>query len=234
MSDTLQAVQEMLTVDPDKVILPESAVDGLSAPQISVMKETVAAVQTSFAVAGAALRSAAAELYHLKGVIAKRQWTKFLDSNALPVSKKQAQDLVNSYEYIRDMGLTDGDLVYISSRALNRLANANPDAQVEGAKRLKAGKKVSESDAVALTTAINESEMSKANKDKLKIGVNAAAKLKTKDDEISKLKSEITKLKKELSELKKIRSYTVTEVMKNTKFASHLKDALNATLAAAE
>ena len=55
MSDTLQAVQEMLTVDPDKVILPETAVEGLSAPQISVMKETVAAVQTSFAVAGAAL-----------------------------------------------------------------------------------------------------------------------------------------------------------------------------------
>ncbi|NBS24646.1 MAG: hypothetical protein EBS78_11900, partial [Altererythrobacter sp.] len=94
-----QAVQEMLTVDPDKVILPESAVDGLSAPQISVMKETVAAVQTSFAVAGAALRSAAAELYHLKGVIAKRQWTKFLDSNALPVSKKQAQDLVRAMRY---------------------------------------------------------------------------------------------------------------------------------------
>ena len=67
MSEIVNVVESLDVRDADKVVLPESAVIGCNGVQIQLMKETVASVQTSFAVAGAAMRSASQELYHLRG-----------------------------------------------------------------------------------------------------------------------------------------------------------------------
>ena len=197
----------------ETVVLPEVAVEGLSSPQINVMKSTVVAVETNMAVAGAALRSSAFELHNLKGLIPKRTWTKFINSGALAVSPKFAQDLANSWEFIRDMGLSNGDLVYISTRALNRIANANPEAQQEAAKRLKAGRPISESTARELATAVSGSDLSDSVKKKVKENLTASQKLKSKDEEIAKLKETIEKQKREIQKLKKSSNMQIQTVM---------------------
>lgn len=211
---------------PESVVLPESAVEGLSSPQIDVMKSTVVAVETNMAIAGAALRSSAYELHRLKGLIPKRTWTKFINSGALPVPAKYAQDLVNSWQFISDMGLTNGDLVYISTRALNRIANADPEAQKEAVKRLKAGKKITESQAKDLAKKISDSNLSEEEKQQVKESLSATQKLKNKDDEIAKLKEIIEKQKKEIAKLQKAKMFTVTEVTKNVR--SSLQEAFEA------
>lgn len=211
---------------PESVVLPDSAVEGLSSPQIDVMKTTVVAVETNMAIAGAALRSSAYELHRLKGLIPKRTWTKFINSGALPVPAKYAQDLVNSWQFISDMGLSNGDLVYISTRALNRIANADPGAQKEAVKRLKSGQKITESQAKELASKVADSNLPEEAKQQVKASLTATQKLKAKDEEIAKLKETIEKQKKEIAKLEKAKMYTVTEVTKNMR--SSLKEAFKA------
>ena len=146
MSEIVSAVESIEARDPDSIILPESAVIGCNAVQIKMMKETVASVQTSFAVAGAAMRSASEELFHLRGALARKKlWNQFVKSGVLPISAKTAQDLANGWEkWLKDADLSDGALINLSSRTLNRIANADPEVQQKATKMLKSGKKVTE------------------------------------------------------------------------------------------
>ena len=146
MSEIVDVVESLDVRDADKIVLPQSAVVGCNGVQIQLMKETVASVQTSFAVAGAALRSAAQELHHLRGVLAKKRlWNQFRQSGALPISAKMAQDLANAWEkWLKDSDLSDGALINTSARTLNRIANADPDTQKKAANALKSGRKVTE------------------------------------------------------------------------------------------
>lgn len=146
MSEIVSAVESIEARDPDSIILPESAVIGCNAVQIKMMKETVASVQTSFAVAGAAMRSASEELFHLRGALARKKlWNQFVKSGVLPISAKMAQDLANGWEkWLKDADLSDGALINLSARTMNRIANADPEVQQKAAKMLKAGKKVTE------------------------------------------------------------------------------------------
>ena len=146
MSEIVSAVESIDMRDPSSIVLPESAVLGCNAVQIAAMKETVAVVQTGFAVAGAAMRSAAEELYKLRGMLAKKKlWNQFIKSGCLPVSPKVAQDLANGWDkWLKDSDLSDGALINLSSRTLNRIANADPEVQAKAAKALKSGKKVTE------------------------------------------------------------------------------------------
>ena len=146
MSEIVNVVESLDVRDADKVVLPESAVIGCNGVQIQLMKETVASVQTSFAVAGAAMRSASQELYHLRGALAKKKlWNQFIKSGALPISPKVAQDLANGWDkWLKDSDLSDGALINLSSRTLNRIANADPEVQMKATKMLKSGKKVTE------------------------------------------------------------------------------------------
>ena len=146
MSEIVDVIDSLDVRDADKVVLPESAVVGCNGVQIQLMKETVASVQTSFAVAGAAMRSAAQELYHLRGALAKKKlWNQFIKSGALPISAKVAQDLANGWDkWLKDSDLSDGALINLSSRTLNRIANADPEVQMKATKALKSGKKVTE------------------------------------------------------------------------------------------
>ena len=146
MSEIVDVIDSLDVRDADKVVLPESAVVGCNGVQIQLMKETVASVQTSFVVAGAAMRSAAQELYHLRGALAKKKlWNQFIKSGALPISAKVAQDLANGWDkWLKDSDLSDGALINLSSRTLNRIANADPEVQMKATKALKSGKKVTE------------------------------------------------------------------------------------------
>ena len=146
MSEIVDVIDSLDVRDASKVVLPESAVVGCNGVQIQLMKVTVASVQTSFAVAGAAMRSAAQGLYHLRGALAKKKlWNQFIKSGALPISAKVAQDLANGWDkWLKDSDLSDGALINLSSRTLNRIANADPEVQMKATKALKAGKKVTE------------------------------------------------------------------------------------------
>ena len=193
MSEIVNAVESLDVRDADKVVLPESAVIGCNGVQIQLMKETVASVQTSFAVAGAAMRSAAQELYHLRGALAKKKlWNQFIKSGALPISAKVAQDLANGWDkWLRDSDLSDGALINLSSRTLNRIANADPEIQAKATKTLKAGKKVTEKMADDWIKNIASEYQGK---------VTTIAK---KASEVETLRAKIKSLEEEVADLKK-------------------------------
>ena len=184
MSEIVNVVESLDVRDADKVVLPESAVAGCNGVQIQLMKETVASVQTCFAVAGAAMRSAAQDLYHLRGALAKKKlWNQFIKSGALPISPKVAQDLANGWDkWLKDSDLSDGALINLSARTLNRIANADPEVQMKATKALKAGKKVTE----------------KSVDDWIK---NIAGEYQGKVVTIAKKASEVDKLKARIKEL---------------------------------
>ena len=187
MSEIVDVIDSLDVRDASKVVLPESAVVGCNGVQIQLMKETVASVQTSFAVAGAAMRSAAQELYHLRGALAKKKlWNQFIKSGALPISAKVAQDLANGWDkWLKDSDLSDGALINLSSRTLNRIANADPEVQMKATKALKAGKKVTE----------------KSVDDWIK---NIASEYQGKVTTIAKKASEVDQLKARIKELEAI------------------------------
>ena len=73
------------------------------------------------------------------------KWILVIESGALPISAKVAQDLANGWDkWLKDSDLSDGALINLSSRTLNRIANADPEVQMKATKMLKAGKKVTE------------------------------------------------------------------------------------------
>ena len=216
MPEAALATQDQIVArDASTVVLPESLVEGLVPYQISMMKETVANVEVGFAVAGKALRSMAQELRMLRENLPKRAWTKFTESGVLPIPGKTARELESSWDFINQMGLSNGDLVHLSTRTLSKIKNANPDAQAELIKRAKGGAKITESMVKDLNAAVDESDLTDAQKQKVKANVNAATKLKSKDDEIESLKEEIAKLKKQNTELAKKLNVKIETLAKN-------------------
>jgi hypothetical protein len=191
-----------------------------------MMKETVANVEVGFAVAGKALRSMAQELRMLRENLPKRTWTKFTESGVLPIPGKTARELESSWDFINQMGLSNGDLVHLSSRTLSKIKNANPDAQAELIKRAKSGTRITESMVKDLNAAVDESDLTAAQKQKVKANVNAATKLKAKEDEIEALKEQIAKLKKQNAELTKKLNIKIDSIAKSV--TSSVKEGLEA------
>lgn len=137
----------------DNIILPASAVEGLKPIQITVMKETVYAVNTNTRLAGELLRSTAAALYDLKQNLVNKQWISFLKSGALPIPEKQARDLCAAWEgWLRDSDVTDGDLVNIGTRTMAKIKSLEPDAKKRVIKKIKSGDKVTEMDVTTVST----------------------------------------------------------------------------------
>ena len=211
--EALVVPDQIVARDASTVVLPEALVEGLVPYQISMMKETVASVEVGFAVAGKALRSMAQELRMLRENLPKRTWTKFTESGVLPIPGKAARELEKSWDFINQMGLSNGDLVYLSTRTLSKITKLNPDNQAEIIRRVKTGVKITESMVKDLNAAVDGSDLTADQKKKVKANVSAATKLKSKDDEIADLKKKIADLKKENSTLRaqanaKIDSFT--------------------------
>lgn len=222
----LASQDQIVARDPSTVVLPESLIEGLVPYQVSMMKATVANVEVGFAVAGKALRSMAQELRMLRENLPKRTWTKFTESGVLPIPGKTARELESSWDFINQMGLSNGDLVHLSSRTLSKIKNANPDAQAELIKRAKSGTRITESMVKDLNAAVDESDLTAAQKQKVKANVNAATKLKAKEDEIETLKEQIAKLKKQNAELTKKLNVKIETIAKSV--TSSVKEAVEA------
>ena len=222
----LASQDQIVARDPSTVVLPESLIEGLVPYQVSMMKETVANVEVGFAVAGKALRSMAQELRMLRENLPKRTWTKFTESGVLPIPGRTARELESSWDFINQMGLSNGDLVHLSSRTLSKIKNANPDAQAELIKRAKSGTRITESMVKDLNAAVDESDLTAAQKQKVKANVNAATKLKAKEDEIEALKEQIAKLKKQNAELTKKLNIKIDSIAKSV--TSSVKEGLEA------
>jgi len=222
----LASQDQIVARDPSTVVLPESLIEGLVPYQVSMMKATVANVEVGFAVAGKALRSMAQELRMLRENLPKRTWTKFTESGVLPIPGKTARELESSWDFINQMGLSNGDLVHLSSRTLSKIKNANPDAQAELIKRAKSGTRITESMVKDLNAAVDESDLTAAQKQKVKANVNAATKLKAKEDEIEALKEQIAKLKKQNAELTKKLNIKIDSIAKSV--TSSVKEGLEA------
>ena len=222
----LASQDQIVARDPSTVVLPESLIEGLVPYQVSMMKETVANVEVGFAVAGKALRSMAQELRTLRENLPKRTWTKFTESGVLPIPGKTARELESSWDFINQMGLSNGDLVHLSSRTLSKIKNANPDAQAELIKRAKSGTRITESMVKDLNAAVDESDLTAAQKQKVKAKVKAATKLKAKEDEIEALKEQIAKLKKQNAELTKKLNIKIDSIAKSV--TSSVKEGLEA------
>lgn len=222
----LATQDQIVARDPSTVVLPESLIEGLVPYQVSMMKETVANVEVGFAVAGKALRSMAQELRTLRENLPKRTWTKFTESGVLPIPAKTARELESSWDFINQMGLSNGDLVHLSSRTLSKIKNANPEAQAELIKRAKGGTRITESMVKDLNAAVDESDLTAAQKQKVKANVNAATKLKAKEDEIEALKEQVAQLKKQNAELTKRLNVKIESIAKSV--TSSVKEAVEA------
>ena len=162
----------------------------------------------------------------LRENLPKRTWTKFTESGVLPIPGKTARELESSWDFINQMGLSNGDLVHLSSRTLSKIKNANPDAQAELIKRAKGGTKITESMVKGLNEAVTNSDLTEDQKKKVKANVSAAAKLKAKDDEIAALKEQIAKLKKQNSDLTKKLNIKIDSIAKSV--TSSVKEAVEA------
>lgn len=140
-------------VSVDNIILPAAATEGLKPVQITVMKETVFAVNQNTRLAGELLRSTAAALYELKQNLVNKQWIAFLKSGALPIPEKQARDLTAAWEgWLRDSDVTDGDLVSIGTRTMAKIKSLEPAAKKKAISKIKAGEKLTEKDVTKATT----------------------------------------------------------------------------------
>lgn len=193
MSEIVSAIESLDVRDADSIVLPESAVAGCNAVQIRSMKATVASVQQSYAVAGAALRSASEELYTLRGLLAKKKlWNQFINSGALPIPAKAAQDLANAWDkWLKDSDLSDGSLINLGARTANRIANADPEVQKKATKALKAGKRVTEKQVADWIKELPSNFQTRVTS------------LNNKASEVDELKARIAELEKENAELKK-------------------------------
>lgn len=193
MSEIVSAIESLDVRDADSIVLPESAVAGCNAVQIRSMKATVASVQQSYAVAGAALRSASEELYTLRGLLAKKKlWNQFINSGALPIPAKAAQDLANAWDkWLKDSDLSDGSLINLGARTANRIANADPEVQQKATKALKAGKRVTEKQVADWIKELPSNFQTRVTS------------LNNKASEVDELKARIAELEKENAELKK-------------------------------
>jgi hypothetical protein len=221
------AIQDQIVArDASTVVLPEALIEGLVPYQVSMMKETVANVEVGFAVAGKALRSMAQELRMLRENLPKRTWTKFTESGVLPIPGKAARELEKSWDFINQMGLSNGDLVHLSTRTLSKISKANPDAQSELLKRVKTGTKITESLVRQLNDAVTNSDLTEDQKKKVKANVNAAAKLKAKDAEIESLKEQVASLKKQNADLKSKLNVKIETIAKSV--TSSVKEAVEA------
>ena len=193
MSEIVSAIESLDVRDADSIVLPESAVAGCNAVQIRSMKATVASVQQSYAVAGAALRSASEELYTLRGLLAKKKlWNQFINSGALPIPAKAAQDLANAWDkWLKDSDLSDGSLINLGARTANRIANADPEVQQKATKALKAGKRVTEKQVADWIKELPSNFQTRVTS------------INNKASEVDELKARIAELEKENAELKK-------------------------------
>ena len=136
-----------ITPKSDSIVLPPSAVEGLKPFQVTAMKATVYTVRNNSRIAGELIRSTASTLYEMKRNLINKQWVKFLKSGALPITEKQARDLVAAWEgWMSDSDVTDGDLVGIGTRTMARMKSLGPDERKKIVKKIKSGEKVTEKD----------------------------------------------------------------------------------------
>ena len=182
-------------------MLPSTAVEGLNTVQIDMMRETTFIVRNNFRIAGECLRSSAEELVKLKSIIPRGSWMNYLKSGCLPIHEKQARDLVTSWEkWLKDTPLTDGDLAYISSRTLAKVANADPATKEKVAKKLKSGEKVTASSMKELAgdMVISSIRNKKASVEEL---VKLTEKCEELEAENKSLKARIKELEGELAKV---------------------------------
>ena len=202
---------EELGITADNIILPGSAIEGLRPVQVSLMKDTVFQVRNNAKIAGELLRSTAAALHELKANLVNKQWIAFLKSGALPIPEKQARDLCAAWEgWLRDADVTDGDLVFIGTRAMAKMKMLEPDDKKKVIKRLKAGEKVTEKDVdnlkkkvTKLVSGVDADNYAEVMKQMKSINVEVISNNNSFRNENLGLTTKIEKLTKENEVLKK-------------------------------
>lgn len=236
MSSELALLESVELKKAEDVVLPAEAIAGFNSAQISLSKECSVKVRFNLAVAGAAVYSTCKELSTLKNLLGRGNWMQFIKGGGLPVSAKQAQDLANAYDkWLKNAELSDGDLLGIGTRALNKLANAGSEAQEAATKMLQAGKRITEATASKIIDEVNGVEsISKETKAKIKTSLTAQAKVVKLEDEVAKLKQKIQSLQSENIRLKKMANKKVEAVMKNMRFKQVMQDSIEQAIEAQE
>ncbi|AII46176.1 hypothetical protein KR49_06895 [Synechococcus sp. KORDI-49] len=184
-----------------------------------MMKDCVYQVRNNAKIAGELLRSTAASLYELKQNLVNKEWMAFLKSGALPIPEKQARDLCAAWEgWLKDADVTDGDLVFIGTRAMAKMKQLEPEDKKKVVKKLKAGEKVTEKyvdtlkeKTYTLLNGVDKDNWESVTKDlggvnKELIASNSGFRSENKSllEKISTLTKENEELKKKIAELEKM------------------------------
>ena len=126
---------------------PNPITSGLNEFQVEKLKETVYNIRN---VDGAYKFFVAKQLYELRGIIRgkskgenPKQWMAFKKSGLIPFSPREMQDLVNSYQWMRDSGIEPANLNTIGLRTISIIATTdNKPAQARLTSRLIGGEQI--------------------------------------------------------------------------------------------
>ena len=181
---------------------PNPITSGLNEFQVEKLKECVYNIRN---VDGAYKFFVAKQLYELRGIIrgkAKgenpKQWMAFKKSGLIPFSPREMQDLVNSYQWMRDSGIEPANLNTIGVRTISIIATTdNKPAQARLTTRLIGGEQITAKQAIEECVGLKKPQTN--------VGLEAfLAQEKTKYDNkpMKALKEKIHSLLKENYELK--------------------------------
>ena len=140
---------------------PNAITNDLNEFQIEKIKEAVYNIRN---VDGAYKFFVAKQLYELRGTIRgskkgenPKQWMAFKKSGLIPFSAREIQDLVTSYQWMRDSGIEPANLNTIGLRTINIIATTdNKPAQARLTTRLIGGEQITARVAAAECNGVKE------------------------------------------------------------------------------
>ena len=131
---------------------PNPITTGLNEFQVEKLKECVYNIRN---VDGAYKFFVAKQLYEIRGIIRgkgkgenPKQWMAFKKSGLIPFSPREMQDLVNSYQWMRDSGIEPANLNTVGLRTISLIATTdNKPAQARLTTRLIGGEQITQKQA---------------------------------------------------------------------------------------
>lgn len=151
------------------ISLPEEARPSQPALQ-KLMVDCAIIVNESAAGIGESIRDMAKALYDCKKNVVPGQWKAFINSNAMNISARDAQDLANCWAKLlrTEDRVTDGMAGSMSLRALAAFANADAEAKDTIINKLRSGVKPTEQLIRSISKGAEPKTKTEATPDKLK------------------------------------------------------------------
>ena len=177
-----------------KITLSPDCTNKLNDSQVLVMKRVVHEVNNNNRLMGRVLRSTCFELFTLKQLIPRGNWTNFINSDSIPLKPRTIQDLVKTWSWLKDSDITDNHLQEVGVRTMSRLGGVSNEVRERSIKKLK-------KEGVLTIQDIKKLENSDLSKESLNLIKKKNTQWKSDTTRLKLLDEQNTKLKKRNGEL---------------------------------